>query len=153
MNFECALPQKRAQKYRDDHVALIASVAKLRLILASSYFDSAQAAADDVADLLLQAGIDPKGKGEAIVDLQKLQPVLAVMLAHFLVLAIPWETRRGRFATSADYLAYLHQLMDQSDAINGECEAGIGLLTVSRAWGHRMAQHLRYLVRRYHWDQ
>ena len=86
---------------------------------------------DEVADLLLQAGVDPKGKGEATVDLQKLQPVLAVMLAHFLVLAIPWETRRGRFATSADYLAYLHQLMDQSEAINGESEAGSGLLTVS----------------------
>ena len=125
--------QKRAQSHRDEHVALIASVARLRLILASSYFDVAQKAVDEVADLLLQAGVDPKGKGEATVDLQKLQPVLAVMLAHFLVLAIPWETRRGRFATSADYLAYLHQLMDQSEAINGESEAGSGLLTVSCA--------------------
>jgi hypothetical protein len=124
-------PKKRSQKCRDDHVALVASVTKLRLILASSYFDVAQAAVDEVADLLTQAGIDPKGRGEAKVDLQKVSPVLAIMLAHFLVLAIPWETRRGRFATSADYLAYLHELMDQSEAINGECEAGIGLLTVS----------------------
>jgi hypothetical protein len=116
----------------DDFIALVASVAKLRTILANSYFDIALKAIEDCLRLFERAGIPMSSEKEKSIDVNSLHPVVAVMLAHFLMLAIPFETRRGKFATADGYLSLLHDLMDKSETITDGHLAAVGLLDVSR---------------------
>ena len=123
--------QKNARKSRNDYVALVASLAKFRIIMANSYLDIAADALDEVKALLTISQVICRPEDADALDLSSLQPVIAVMLAQFLILAVPFETRRGKFQTSSEYLILLHQLMDQSIALNEDAHTATGRLEVS----------------------
>lgn len=127
----CRFPQKHARKNRNDHVALIAGLAKFRVIMANSYLDIAPDSMAEVKELLTAGKVFPRPTDGESNDLTNLQPVLAVMLAQFLILAVPLETRRGNVQASTEYLNLLHQLMDRSDALNGDAQTAVGRLQVS----------------------
>lgn len=142
MNPVALSKQKHAQFHRNDFVALAISIERARLVMANSYFDMCQNVLDDCADRLSKAGVPPRlvnpGQDSHQAKLPTsdssllaaLHPVLAVMLAQFFILAIPWEVRRGRFATAGDYLARLHELMDKSETLDSDPQVAMGLLTV-----------------------
>jgi hypothetical protein len=98
--------------------------------MANSYLDIAPDAMDEVKQLLTLGKVFPRPEDGDTQDLTDLQPVLAVMLAQFLILAVPLETRRGNFPPSTEYLNLLHQLMDRSDALNGDAQTAVGRLEV-----------------------
>ena len=123
--------KKHARKNRNDHVALIAGLAKFRVIMANSYLDIAPDSMAEVKELLTAGKVFPRPADGDTHDLTHLQPVLAVMLAQFLILAVPLETRRGNVQASTEYLNLLHQLMDRSDALNGDAQTAVGRLQVS----------------------
>lgn len=100
--------------------------------MANSYLDIAPEAMAEVKALLTLGRVFSRPEDAKPLDLSRLQPVIAVMLAQFLILAVPLETRLGNFKTSSEYLTLLHQLMDQSAALNEDASTAIGRLEVSQ---------------------
>lgn len=100
--------------------------------MANSYLDIAPEAMTEVKALLTLGQVVSRPEDAKPLDLSRLQPVIAVMLAQFLILAVPLETRLGNFKTSSEYLTLLHQLMDQSAALNEDASTAIGRLEVSQ---------------------